>query len=99
MTKEEAKGVVVQLAETLSIEINTFVEKQNLKGDLAIKLNESAIKRGKEPLSSKEKAWASSFNQKTPSLDNLVGPKILKFLAIYYEQRFTKTTRKRKYQS
>lgn len=58
-----------RLAETLANEISSFAEQNNLNGDLANQLNTYRLSEGLDPLTAKQKAWASSFNQNNPSLE------------------------------
>jgi hypothetical protein len=62
-----------RLARSMAKEIGMFAESKNLNGDLAIKLNNEVIANEESPLTSKEKAWASSFSQQLPELEKLSG--------------------------
>jgi hypothetical protein len=65
-----------------------FAETQNLNGDLAVALNNCLLAQGDPPLTSKEKAWASSFCQALPGLDTYVGHRVPAMLAADYNARF-----------
>ena len=52
-----------RLAESLATKISEYAEINNLNGDLAKKINTSLIRKGESPLTPKERAWCSSFNQ------------------------------------
>lgn len=52
-----------RLAEVLATKISEYAETNNLDGDLAKKINISLIRKGESPLTLKERAWCSSFNQ------------------------------------
>lgn len=77
-----------RLAEALAMEIGMFAEAHHLNGDLAIKLNTALTKEGKTPLSSKEKAWASSFSQSFSKLEKYAGIRVPALLATDYQNRF-----------
>jgi hypothetical protein len=85
-----------RLAETLCVEISQFAEKHGLNGDLAITLNNTLMAKGFPPLTSKERAWASSFNQNLVSLVDVVGPRVPTLLAEDYQRRFQKNGNKQK---
>jgi hypothetical protein len=75
-----------RLAETLAIQISTFAERNELKGDLAY-----TLEIGQEtdsPLTAKELAWASSFCQNVKDLDKLASPRIRNLLNKNYLDRF-----------
>ena len=77
-----------RLAESLAVEISVFAETQNLNRDLAVALNNCLLAQGDPPLTSKEKAWASSFCQALPGLDTYVGQCVPAKLAADYNGRF-----------
>lgn len=52
-----------RLAESLAEDICRFAEKRNLSGDLANKINTKLIAKNEAPLTTKERAWCSSFCQ------------------------------------
>jgi len=58
-----------RLAETLRDPISIFAQKYGLRGDLAQKVNNLLIAKGKNPLTPKQKAWCSSFNSNNPALE------------------------------
>lgn len=78
-----------RLAETLSTQISRYAETNYLQGDLASSIETTIISSEEEPLTLKEKAWASSFCQKNPLLIS-EAPRIAKYLAIDYQKRFSK---------
>ena len=79
-----------RLAKGMAKEIGYFAEKRNLNGDLAIKLNNELVAQGEPPLTGKEKAWASSFSQIIPNLEEFVGgPRVPTLLAQDYSKRFS----------
>lgn len=59
-----------RMAEFLANESSSFAEKNNLIGDLANQLNIYRLAEGHPPLTPKQKAWASSFNQNNPKLES-----------------------------
>ncbi len=58
-----------RLAEEHASEISKFAEENKLQGDLAVQLNNIRLADGESPLTPKQKAWASSFNQNNPELE------------------------------
>lgn len=80
---------VRRLAETLSTEICRFAEAKGLKGDLHLAANNYYVAKGEAPLNAKERAWANSFCQ-TNELIETEAPRIAKFLAQNYFDRFKK---------
>lgn len=86
-----------RVAKGLAKEIGFFAESKNLNGDLAIKLNNNLVAEGEPPLTSKEKAWASSFSQTLPNLEKLSGSnRVPTLLAQDYQDRFLSNTKKSK---
>lgn len=77
-----------RVAEAMALEIGMYAEKANYNGDLAIKLNNELVANNQPPLSTKEKAWASSFNQNLPKLEEYAGERIPSLLAQDYRKRF-----------
>jgi hypothetical protein len=77
-----------RLAEALNLEIGKFAEKFGLNGDLAITLNNMLMEKGFPPLTAKERAWASSFNQKLTCLSEIVGMRVPTLLAEDFNRRF-----------
>lgn len=78
-----------RFAEAMAIPICRYAEKNNLNGDLAIKLNTMALAKEESPLSTKEKAWANSFCQRIENLEEYAGPRIPLLLAADYQKRFS----------
>lgn len=78
-----------RLAEKLSTQISRFAEAHKLQGDLAQSIETALIAQEEEPLTLKEKAWASSFCQKNPLLSQ-EAPRVARYLAIDYQKRFSK---------
>lgn len=84
-----------RIAKGLAKEIGYFAEKNKLNGDLAIKLNNNLVAAGEPPLTTKEKAWASSFCQNLANLESLSGGnRVPTLLAQDYQERFLKDTKK-----
>jgi len=77
-----------RIARSLAREIGIFAEKNHLNGDLAIKLNNNLLAEEESPLTSKEKAWASSFSQTISNLEEFCGPRVPSLLAKDYNRRF-----------
>lgn len=77
-----------RIAKALAKEIGIFAERNHLNGDLAIKLNNDLLAKGESPLTSKEKAWASSFSQTISNLEVFCGPRVPALLARDYNRRF-----------
>jgi hypothetical protein len=78
-----------RLAEHLSTNISQYAEKNNIDGDLATRLNNYVLTKKESPLTPKERAWASSFNQKNPELAN-VSERMLGIMAQDFKERFDK---------
>lgn len=78
-----------RLAEALRDNISTFAEKAGLNGDLGAQLNIESLKENREPLTARQKAWASSFNQGNPLLE--ATPELLT-VAILLAQDFSRKT-------
>jgi hypothetical protein len=85
-----------RFAKGMAKEISQFAEKNKLNGDLAIKLNNDLVASGEPPLSVKEKAWASSFCQIIPDLEDWCGQRIPTLLAKDYRTRFLENKNKKK---
>lgn len=87
-----------RLAESLAKEIGTYAEKNFLSGDIAAKIDSRimAMKDEKDriPLSSKERAWASSFSQRISNLAELSSSRLPQLLATDYNERFAKKSKK-----
>lgn len=105
ITKKDLRMAVQQIlnntylrrvAEALAIQIGTYAEANGLSGELANRIDkviaESNYNTGKNeaPLSSKERAWCSSFSQNIPNLQNYATERLVKYLAIDYNDRFMK---------
>lgn len=79
-----------RIAEALALPIGSFAEKKGLNGDLAIGLNNNLVAKGEAPLTTKEKAWANSFCQNMPNLEQVAGDRIPSLLAEDFNRRFSK---------
>lgn len=84
---------VRRLAETMATPISQFAEANHLQGDLAVSINNAMIAKDEDPLSAKEKAWASSFCQKNPDIQT-EAPRVARYLALDYQKRFDKKKQK-----
>lgn len=77
-----------RLAETLAIPIGRFAEKNNLKGELAQRINTQLKADKGESLTSQEMAWCSSFSQSIPNLTMYTTDRVDHLLAQDYRKRF-----------
>ncbi len=81
-----------RLAEALAKEISEYAESQGLSGDLAKKINNRLQANQQNLLTPKERAWASSFCQEIPGLENLASDRLPSLLSQDYQSRFEKRT-------
>jgi hypothetical protein len=58
-----------RLAESLKNKISQYAEANSLDGDLASQINKRLLAEGKDPMTLKQKAWCSSFNQNNPIME------------------------------
>lgn len=84
-----------RLAQAMAKDISYYAERNCLIGDLAKRLNNAAVAKGEAPLTIKERAWANSFCQELPDLENMTGPRIPTLLAEDYQKRFKNSSPKR----
>lgn len=77
-----------RFAQAMAPQISNYAEINNLNGDLAIRLNNLALSKGGTPLTTKEKAWASSFCQNSPELSAQAGDRLVELLAEDFQKRF-----------
>jgi hypothetical protein len=77
-----------RFAEAMSKEISEYAARNNLNGDLAIRLNNLAISKGGPPLNTLELAWASSFCQNRVDLSSLASERLATLLAEDFQKRF-----------
>lgn len=61
---------VRRLGETLGSEISIFAERRGLSGDLAKQINSRRLAKNLDPLSPRQKAWCSCFNQNNEVLSS-----------------------------
>lgn len=87
-----------RIAEALAVEIGTYAELNSLDGELAGKIDKLIIENNcktgnnEEPLTTKERAWCSSFSQGARNLKELSSERVVKWLNIDYNERFGKKT-------
>lgn len=79
-----------RLAETLTVEISQYAKANNLRGELATRINNKLLSTGNPRLNDKEIAWASSFCQGLTNLAQLSTEKLPGLLAKDYTSRFSK---------
>lgn len=84
-----------RLAETLACEISQFAEANNLRGELATRINNKLQMSGEPPLNNREMAWASSFCQGLTNLSQLSTDRLPGLLAEDYSLRFSNKTKGR----
>lgn len=84
-----------RLAESLAVQICTFAERNNMKGDLAFNLEIEEVSEGREPLTPKEQAWANSFCQHVKDLEKLASPRLRQLLNKDYQSRFDRKKKKK----
>lgn len=80
-----------RLAEALALEIGKYAQAKGLSGDIANTINRRLMAKNEIPLTPRERAWASSFSQNLPNLDELAGSERLTGLLMEdYMIRFSK---------
>jgi len=80
-----------RLAEAMAEMIGQFAQKNGLNGELAKRIEGTVRAAGEPSLTTKEKAWCSSFSQAVDNLDELSGSERLsKLLHQDYDKRFSK---------
>jgi hypothetical protein len=89
-------GHLRRLAEYFAKDIGEYAHKNGLDGDLATKINNLSLSKNLGALTKREKAFASSFSQSIPNLEELVSPKLAQLLADDYNSRFNKPGAKNK---
>lgn len=82
---------VRRLAEAMAEDIGYYAQQQGLHGELAKRIESIVLASGEPPLTSKEKAWCSSFSQAIDDLDKKAGSdRLTKLLHQDYDKRFGK---------
>lgn len=86
-----------RLSEKLNTEISTFAETHTLDGELARQVNAYLRKTGENSLTTKERAWCSSFNIENYEIDKFSSRLIPIMTSILYDKKeSTETPRPKK---
>jgi len=83
-----------RLAEGMALEIGMYAESQGLNGDLALKINNGLVAKNEPSLTTREKAWCSSFCQNLPHLDQYAGNRVPVLLAANLQERIKNQNKK-----
>jgi len=76
-----------RLAEYLATDISNFAAANNIPGESVNRVS-ALLNRNEEPLSSEERSWCSSFNQKNPDCINRF-PRLSTLIAVDYRIKFS----------
>jgi hypothetical protein len=92
-------GYIRRVAESIAVQIGTYAELNGLDGELAKRIDKiiaenNYVKGTNElPLTTKERAWCSSFSQGLSNLEQYTTERVVKYLAIDYNERFGRKPR------